>query len=479
MDRRQFVLGSTAAMACLSSRQAYSSTSGPSSESGPILLQIDEDRTLGPISPSFMGLGYEISSVSSPNLLTATNHVYVQMVRTLGQSGVIRIGGNTSDYASFASNGRAVSSPKDSVVNSGNLEALGTFLDATGWQLIWGLNLGSRGEREAADEAQAVAAAVGDKLLAFEIGNEPDLFPHEKHRLASYSYDDYLKEYRRYKAAIRKVLPRAPFAGPDAALMKNWVTRFAADEGSDLKLLTHHYYRGGAKNPASTMTELLNPDPRLQTLIARMQHASAAAHVPWRICETNSFSGGGRPGVSNAFAAALWTLDYMLLLAWAGAGGVNMETGVNQLGFVSPYSPLGDDSHGNYTAMPDYYGMLAFAQTSRGEKVSLSYDAGDHNLTAYAVAPDRSHVIVTLINKDPSRSADVNIQCRRHPSRADAIRLTAASMKSTTGVTLAGSAVDANGKWQPTKAERVPIGGGLARAHMPSGSAALFTLVQG
>ena len=66
------------------------------------------------------------------------------------------------------------------------------------------------------------------------------------------------------------------------------------------------------------------------------------------MCETNSFYGGGKDGVSNSFAAALWTLDYLLVLASYGCAGVNMETGVNHLGKISYYSPISDDLNGNY-----------------------------------------------------------------------------------------------------------------------------------
>ena len=59
-------------------------------------------------------------------------------------------------------------------------------------------------------------------------------------------------------------------------------------------------------------------------------------------------TGGGRPGVSDTMAGALWVLDYMFTLAQYGCAGVNTETGVNQLDFISSYSPIGDDEHGHH-----------------------------------------------------------------------------------------------------------------------------------
>ena len=296
-------------------------------------LTIHPDQRLGAIPNDFMGLGYEISSIATPGLLSASNRLYVELVRQLGTRGVIRIGGNTSDYSAFAVHAAAVSAPKRTVINEAGLQDLAGFLDATGWSLIWGLNLGNSNVGDTVTEARAVARAVGDRLLAFEIGNEPDLYVHEGHR-PRYSYEEYLAEYRRYKSAVRAALPNVGFAGPDAAGATDWVERFATDAGHDLRLLTHHYYREG-QNSSNTADKLLRPDPKLAAMLDRMRTASKSADVPYRICETNSFSGGGRPGVSDTFAAALWALDYLCVLAWHGAEGVNMETGINQLDFIS------------------------------------------------------------------------------------------------------------------------------------------------
>ena len=439
-----------------------------------VRVKVHNERALGEVSPCFMGVGYEISSVAREGLLNATNSVYVQLLKTLGARGVVRVGGNTSDYASYSRDGNAVSSPKSTVVNRQKLEELGSFLDATGWDLIWGLDLGEGTPQDAVEEALSVSSAVKDKLLAFEIGNEVDLFSHEGHRPPGYTFAQYLEEYRRYKTAVRARLPQARFAGPDIAGRTDWVTQFAAAEGHDLALLTHHYYRDG-ESPASSLDMLFNPDPKLASMLETMRQASVSAKVPYRICETNSFSGGGRPGVSGTFGAALWMLDYMFTLASADADGVNIETGVNQRGFVSSYSPIGDDDHGNYTAKPEFYGMLAFAQGSRGTRLAVETETGGVNLTAYAVAPDRNHTTVTLINKDRTRSAAVSVESQGM-MKATALRLIGPALESATGITLGGASVTPNGAWKPTQMETLRAGGGCGRILLPAGSAAVVTL---
>jgi hypothetical protein len=440
-----------------------------------VRVQIQPQSRLGRIPSDFMGLGYEISSVAERGLLAASNRPYVQFVRTLAPAGVVRIGGNTSDYATWLADGPAVSSPKATVVDRRGLQDLGTFLRATGWRLIWGFNLGRGTVDQAVDEAMAVIAAVGDSLLAFEIGNEPDLFP-GVHRPGNYSYADYYAEYRRFKQAIRNKLPNAPFAGPDVIVHADWLEQFAATESADIKVLTHHYYaEGPPENPLSTIDNLLKPNPILPGLLGRLDAASRAARVPYRICETNSCFGGGKPGVSDTMAASLWGLDFLFTLAQFNAGGVNMETGVNHLGFLSYYSPIGVDSAQAFRATPLYYGMLAFRLASQGERVQVALDAAGLNITAYAVRSDRDEIWLTLVNKEATRDAPVRAACPGI-GKASVLRLTAPSLSSKDGVLLAASEVDSSGKWASGRSEPIRVTGGEMEILVPAASAALVQL---
>jgi hypothetical protein len=132
---------------------------------------------------------------------------------------------------------------------------------------------------------------------------------------------------------------------------------------------------------------------------------------------------------------------YILALASADAAGVNIETGVNQLGFISWYSSIGDDEHGTYSARPEYYGMLAFAQAQRGQRVAINYDAAGLNLTAYAVLSCRNRLSVVVINKDASRDAGVTIAAEEHFVRANVLRLTGPSLENKVGIMLGGAPV--------------------------------------
>jgi hypothetical protein len=468
-----------------------------------IRVNIDTRRKQGRIPDDFTGLGYEISSAAIPGLLSDKNRANVQLVRGLGASGVIRIGGITSDGASFAADAVASPAAKATVINAANLRELAAFLDATGWRLIWGLNLGSGDMQNAAAEAVAVAAAVKHKLLAFEIGNEPDGFAGDAlnaRRPKNYGYSDYLKEFRAYKAVIRNKLPDAPFAGPDASWATDWVSRFATDEGGDLKLLTKHYYRAGANNPyldkligagpdispgqhaeyetrrrADKIELLLREDTSIRGMLQELSAASSAAHVPFRICEANSFYGGGQPGASDRFVSALWVLDFMWTLAYGEAAGVNMQTGVNHLDFVSYYSAIRNDANGAVSIGPEYYGMLAFAQVGKGERIALDYDADGMNLTAYAVLGDHGHLALTLINKDQNADADITMTTGQTFQKATAWRLKGLALDSADNVTLGGIEVAANDHWHPREVEFLRTVGGVGEIHVPAASAAIVT----
>jgi len=317
-----------------------------------------------------------------------------------------------------------------------------------------------------------VLSIAGEKLLAFEIGNEPDLFGRAKHRKPEYSYEDWLAEYRRYKAALRAQFPRISFAGPDVAGKTEWVTRFAADEGMDAVLLTHHYYREG-QNPSSTIEKLLGVDPKLQPQLNALNSASKSCGHPYRICEVNSFSGGGRPGVSDTMAGALWVLDYMFTLAANGCSGVNMETGVNHLDFISSYSPIGDDEQGHYSAKPEYYGMLAFSIAGKGRLLEVDVDGGSPEVKAYATQPNPGTLAVTLINKG---SATSELTVHAPGKRASVIRLTGPAIDAKTGITLGGSEVTPAGTWKAAKLEALQMRNGQLKITLPAASAAIAQL---
>ncbi len=399
------------------------------------------------IPADFTGLGYEMLSVATPGLLSAANHRYVELIRGLGARGVVRVGGIVANYTRYAPNGIAANEPKNTVITRANLEQLSEFLQAIGWTAMWSVNFAQGTIDEAVEEARAVSEVLGSRLLALEIGNEVDTYGKaQPFRTSPYTYEQYRKEFGAWRTAIARAVPAIRFAAPDTAQNVDWVEQMAQDAKGEVQLLTTHYYRNAQRRGSAE--QLLSPDPRLGDIVKRMHAASQQSGIPWRMCEINSFSGGGRPGVSDTFVGALWTLNTMLLLAENGCSGVNMETGVNQLGFVSSYSPIQDDGNGVNSAGAPYYGMLAFATASSGCNQMLPVDqrvlgAGVSVYAFGSAGRARSIVVVNMASTDTTVSV-AHLGMRR----ATVLRMNAPAPESKSGIAFGGAAVDAAGRWK-------------------------------
>src|SRR5258706_14696260 len=85
-----------------------------------VSIHLDPRRRMRAIPAGYMGLGYGSSAVATPGLLTADNRTCVQLVRNLGGQGVIRIGGNVSDFSVYDAKGMPKSLPKDTVLTAEN-----------------------------------------------------------------------------------------------------------------------------------------------------------------------------------------------------------------------------------------------------------------------------------------------------------------------------------------------------------------------
>jgi hypothetical protein len=411
-----------------------------------------------PVQDDFIGLGYEMSSVAPLGLLSPSNHIYVDLVKGLGKAGVLRVGGIVADYTRYEPNGTIAADRQNTVITRASVEQFAAFLNKIGWRAIWSVNFAQGTIDEAIEEARAVFEILGSRLLALEIGNEVDNYGRGKpFRSPPYDYDAYRKQYAEWHAAIANAVPGIHFAAPDTAGAVDWVERMAQDATGDVELLTTHYYRNGQNRGSAE--QLLRPDPRLEDILVRMRTASKQSGIPWRMCETNSFSGGGRPGVSDTFVGALWTLDFMLLLAEYGCSGVNMETGVNQLGFVSSYSPIQDDGKGTNWAGVPYYGMLAFAAACAGchQLLPLEADLESESVTAYVLGSGGKPRSVVIVNRDRIQDARVSV-VDLGMRDVSILRLLAPSAESTTAVTLAGAGVDESGRWKPKSKDKLRDG---------------------
>jgi hypothetical protein len=406
----------------------------------------------------FTGLSYESPQLCNPAFFSPANTGLIQLFRELGPTGgVLRLGGNLSAFTAWhdepnspitATEQTFLDKGKhywewdltDPTVRHGNHEAVFTpasietlagFLQATGWRLLYGLNFATGTPEQAAAEAAFVQRLCGKNLIGFQLGNEIDFWG-GGFRPKPWEFDQYYSEWRKWVAIIRATVPNAPMAGPDTAIRLDWMEQLAEQERNNIVLLTkHHYAMGPAGDPRMDAHHLFGPDPDAAKEIAAAQRAKTFAGVGFRTAECNSCFHGGQPGVSNAYASALWGADYMLTLAQGGHAGVNLHGGGDGI-----YSPITGDADRGFIRQPLYFGMK-FAQTFAGATLLEGTLTSSANLTAYA-AKHNEQLLIALINKD---SSPVTVECSApHLNKANLVesnKLSAPALDSKTDVTFA------------------------------------------
>jgi len=471
MDRRRFVIASAAAAASLKS-VAQTASAGSVQQAK---LTLYPDRPGPAIPANFVGVSYETQQLSEPNFFSPANTGLVAQFRALAPHGVLRLGGNTSDYGFWKPTPDAVPPPRakrpykmgdpppDLIydVTPEAVHNLRGFLDATGWTCLYGINFGTNTPAIAADEATFAAKVLGAKLEYFQVGNEADRFGSTIRDPKTWSADTFFDEWLTFANAIRAKVPGAKFGLPDTAGKPEWyavvVTRLLAlaeQDRPEIGALTHHYYfTGPPANPKANIADLLKPDEHVEKLASDVSSAAArlgaGEHrtVAYRMTEGNTCYRGGKPGLSDVFAASLWAADYLLRLASLGYSGVNLHGGEGKmvaasLGGTLPgeelmadpkaphprpfYTPIADID-GRFIAEPVSFGMR-FAQRFAGATmIKLDFDSGDVNATAYAAKFKDGRTLVAVINKDATQDLEVAM-----PGWRVAERLTAESLTSTT-----------------------------------------------
>ncbi len=208
------------------------------------------------------------------------------------------------------------------------IQNLAEFVHATGWKLIYGLNMGTEDAETAAAEAAYVTHAIGDRLIAFQLCNEPDLFSRNGLRKPDYNYAQFAREWQHFYEVIRQKVPNAPFAGPDTAFNNEWLVPFAkqfqARSGVSLAALL---CGGSADRSLHDHRAPAAAESKARGGVPGHGGTKAESNLPFRLAETNSCYQGGKQGVSNTFASALWGADLMYQLASCRRSGHQLSRG--------------------------------------------------------------------------------------------------------------------------------------------------------
>ncbi len=406
----------------------------------------------GPQIPGgFVGLSYELEELANPEFFSAGNAGLIHAFKQISSRGVLRLGGNTSEFSwwkptpdspepEHPHTREVVGEPKASyyAVTPDAIRNLAAFLEATGWTCLYGINMGTNTPARAAEEAEFAATTLGSRLQYFQIGNEVDLFGHHLRDPQTWSAQTYLAEWLSLARAIAARVPSASFGMPDIATNMSWLPQIAdawssVENPPHVTTLTHHYYFGGPPaNPEVNIPNLLKPAAmaKVQNMANTASAAAAKMGIRVRMTEGNTCYRGGKPGVSDVFAAALWSADYSLLLAANNYSGINLHGGTGSiiasgLGGVmygdqvlkdqgatpeqiathphAYYSPIAEFGSA-YVLEPVAYGLI-FAGSLAGATLieadlTSKLQAAGVNATAYAAKLPSGQTSALILNKD-------------------------------------------------------------------------------
>ena len=467
---------------------AFSATRGLMAQPSALAVELNIDSTtsLAKVPLDFMGLSYESGQLAYPDFFSPRNTALIQMFRTLSPSGVLRLGGNLSEFTLWSETEPATPpdagglvgpdpghrEPRTFTITPRSIRNLQGFLNATGWRCIYGLNLGGGTLEQALAEGGFVAKTLGRQLIAVQFGNEPDLFMHRDQGNKPWTFDEYLTRWKMFRVAFHEKLPHVAVAGPDTASNQTWVKQFTDDVPKEIVLATSHYYPlGPPTDPTMTIDRLLHPGARFDYSCRQALDSAKAAGLPFRLAEGNSCYNAGKPGVSDTFASALWAGDFCLQMASLGCVGVNLHGGAN--GY---YSPIVGSIESGFATRPEYYGLMLAQQFAGHTLKRTTLEPQGGNLTAYAAGGGAATRSVAVFNKD-ARDAEVTITDSSTGFRqASVARLDASAIEAKDGVRFQGSTVKCDGQFHPRIGEALKAHSGKVRVGVPGYSAALIRL---
>jgi hypothetical protein len=345
------------------------------------------------------------------------------------------------------------------------LRQVRSIVNHFGVRVILDLNLVTATPTIAVKWARAAEAALpSESILGFEIGNEADIYSPASWRKTTaggsgskalpkrMTASSYASSYRAYAKELIRMDRGVPLFGPalsDPAAHLSWISHLLAGPHPGLRAITVHRYPLSACSQPGTKTfptiaRVLseNATAGMARTIGGAIRTARRVGLPVRLTEINSVTCGGRKGVSNTFATALWAPDALFELLRAGASSAAVHVRANAINMAFSLT-----RHG-LVANPLLYGLALFARTlgPNSQLLPLALQARPAlRLKAWAVRVGANTLHVLLIDKG-TRAVRVSLQLPA-TGPVTAQQLLARSARATSGVTIGGQQLDARGRW--------------------------------
>jgi hypothetical protein len=442
-------------------------------------VTVQRGTVAGHVGPRFVGFSYEKTHLTNGSL-SGMNAGMIALYKLIGPV-VIRLGANDVERCNWMASQPIMpgGQPFGHTIGSAMVDALSDFLNATGAEVIYGLNYTFNNPSNDAAEATYAFPKLGTNLIGFEIGNELDKYG---------AWSGERAQWEGLASAVATAVPDANFVGMAATAggSSSHNVPFAQNEsakfGSKLVMLTQHYYIGPAGTGTSNVTSLQTIKSDIPTIAQTMNGAATNNHIAnaYRFGEANTYWGHGQPGVSDTLIAGLWAIDLMFTIAQSGGTGINFHGGETGMDGTKPfsYTPIIEVNGVVQGTQPIYDAMLFFYLAGQGDALSTSVTTSNPNFTAYAIdyTADGSTSVV-LDNKNAMTGVQVTVDLGAPVTSASAIYLQGSPAGSLTApasaVTLAGAGVTAQGTWARNPPYTQTTSGNTVSVFVPPASAAL------
>ncbi|TPX47965.1 hypothetical protein SeLEV6574_g02327 [Synchytrium endobioticum] len=341
----------------------------------------------------------------------------------------VSIGGPSSQLVWY--NPSVLQRPAAATINmtSKTIQIIDRIATAAGVRVLTGITMLSSARNASIEFARdgILANVQLANLAGLELGSEPENYIPLGYRPPGWNYDpDYFSEYVALANDIAASLPNLAanmplFAGPSVKNPASALPFLASNATMNLtRLVTLHTYALSAcpddVSPDLSPSALMHDPPEsgyphLGSIVSSKAKIIISEAGPVA-CANLDAAAAVQP---ESFPTALWALDYMLYMAWAGVRGIRFAGGALVNG-SSPGGPIGRGAPfivRNTTAgllaevRPMYLAMLAFNRVlgNTGSATVIkpsSSDAPNNIVKIWAVANQQAaRGAVVVIHRDP------------------------------------------------------------------------------
>jgi hypothetical protein len=303
-------------------------------------------------------------------------------------------------------------------VTPADLKRLATFVAKTKATVTVVVDLGHKDPARAADFVAHAHQALGDRLVAVSIGNEPNGFalasqPQYRMRPDGYSPQQYIAEVRPYVEAIHAKVPGLGIAGP-GTFDAPWWRAFGDAKLPDTVAMSQHWYPlwscdGVAEpNAAPTVANMTSRwvHDRASFILGMGLQTASRYKLPLWMEETGPTSCPGTNDTSRTHAQALWTADFTLHAAALGVQRLNHHGMIDSCRGGAPMSPLCDTgpkggASPELMGQANYLALLQLARLGEGAMRPVRV-SGDDNVLGYAIETDAGLDVVIVNLNDPA-----------------------------------------------------------------------------